>query len=206
VEWIVGALVVLGFVAIAVRFVPREDAGRVRLPRIVDESVGMWALRRLTRRALWERPDEDAVDPDRPAGSGGPPSVAPNRFVASASRLEQLGVRSARHIGGRPSARAPHEVPRVSRSTTRLRQAQPPASLGLQRRLAAIAALLVVGAVVLGILLAPRGSSGDVLSATGRPGVNRGSDDPSSQVVPVSGADGSTAPSSSAATSTETIP
>jgi hypothetical protein len=195
VEWIVGALVVLGFVAIAVRFVPREDAGRVRLPRIVDESVGMWALRRLTRRSLSERPDEDAVNLDRPAGSGGPPSVALNRFVASASRLEQLGVRSARRIGGRPSASAPHEVPRVSGSTTRMRRAQPAAPLALQRRLAALAALLVVGAVVLGILLAPRGSSADVLSATGRPGVTLGSDDPSSQLVPVSSTDGSTSPS-----------
>jgi hypothetical protein len=181
VEWIVGALVVLGFVAIAIRFVPREDAGRVRLPRIVDESVGMWALRRLTRRSLWDRPDEDAVNPDRPAGSGGLSSVAPNRFVATASRLEQLGVRPARRVGGRPSANAPSEVSRVSGSTSRRRRAQPAASLALQRRLAAIAALLVLGAVVLGILLAPRGASGDVLSATGRPGVTLGSDDPTSQ-------------------------
>ena len=48
VEWIVGALVVLGFVAIAVRFLPRDAAGQVRLPRVVEDSIGMWAVRRLT--------------------------------------------------------------------------------------------------------------------------------------------------------------
>ncbi len=65
-EWLVGALVVLGFLAIIARFLTRDASGEIRLPRIVDDSVGMWALRRLTGRPLGDRPPEDerpSLDP-----------------------------------------------------------------------------------------------------------------------------------------------
>ena len=54
-EFLVGALVVLGLLAIVTRFVSRDGSGRIRLPRIVDDSIGMWALRRMTGRRVWER-------------------------------------------------------------------------------------------------------------------------------------------------------
>jgi hypothetical protein len=160
VEWIVGALVVLGFVAIAVRFVPRDDALRVRLPRIVDDSLGMWALRRLTRRPLGD------------SGGVGPGPIVPSRFVASAARLEALGVRPAGRARSSGSTRRLSGVTRVAGSTTRRRQADPAASMAQQRRLAAIAAILVVGAVALGVVLASRGPQGEVHGATGRPALS----------------------------------
>jgi hypothetical protein len=55
VEWIVGALAAFGLIAVVLRFVARDEAGELALPRIVDESVGMWALRRVTGRPLGDR-------------------------------------------------------------------------------------------------------------------------------------------------------
>lgn len=57
-EFVVGALAVLGLVAIVARFSPRDASGELQLPRIIDDSIGMWALRRLTGR-----PTDPAVDP-----------------------------------------------------------------------------------------------------------------------------------------------
>ncbi len=44
------AFAVLGFLAIIGRFLARDASGEIRLPRVVDDSIGMWALRRLTGR------------------------------------------------------------------------------------------------------------------------------------------------------------
>jgi hypothetical protein len=62
VELLVGALVVLGFVAILTRFIARDASGEVRLPRVVDDSIGMWVLRRATGRSFGQRPADDEVD------------------------------------------------------------------------------------------------------------------------------------------------
>jgi outer membrane biosynthesis protein TonB len=171
VEWIVGAFVVLGFVAIVVRFVPRDVAGRVRLPRVIDDSIGMWALRRLTRRSLTEGPEEGDGD-----------GVLPNRFVASAARLEALGVRPAGRVARPAWTKRPVGVAPVKGLTSRQQQAQPTASLVLQRRLAAIAAILVVGAIVLGVVFATRGPQGEVRGATGLPALNEPPNGPASQL------------------------
>src|SRR5206468_2943182 len=111
VEWIVGALVVLGFIAIFVRFGPRDEAGGAQLPRIVDDSIGMWALRRLRGRDPSGRADDvDAGSDSMPAPSRGRPlligverapgsaSMAPASYAISTSRLEALGVRPARSM------------------------------------------------------------------------------------------------------------
>jgi hypothetical protein len=58
VELLVGALVVLAFVAILNRFAFRDASGQFRLPRIVDQSVGMWVLRRMLGR-----PTDPEMDP-----------------------------------------------------------------------------------------------------------------------------------------------
>jgi hypothetical protein len=62
-ELLVAALAVAALVAIAVRFGLRGPSGGVHLPRIVDDSIGMWALRRLTGRPLLGRPAGDRPDP-----------------------------------------------------------------------------------------------------------------------------------------------
>ncbi len=64
-ELLVGALVVLGFVAILVRFIGRDSSGEIRLPRVVDDSIGMWTLRRVTGRSLGQRTSADEVDGDQ---------------------------------------------------------------------------------------------------------------------------------------------
>jgi len=182
VEWIVGALVVLGFIAIFVRFVPRDEAGGARLPRIIDDSVGMWALRRLTGRDPWDRTDDlDAGSDSTPAPSRGRPlligversagsaSMAPASYAISTSRLQALGVRPARSM---PPRRRPSTAP-IGPSQVNRPEAAPPASLVLQRRLAAIAALIVAGSViVLVVITGMRGPSGPVLGETVGPAVN----------------------------------
>jgi hypothetical protein len=66
VEILVGALVVLGFLAILVRFIGRDSSGEIRLPRVVDDSIGMWTLRRITGRRLGARDWGDEIDGDQP--------------------------------------------------------------------------------------------------------------------------------------------
>jgi hypothetical protein len=51
VELIAGALVVLGLIVVAGRFLLRGESGEFVLPRIVDDSIGMWVLRRLSGRS-----------------------------------------------------------------------------------------------------------------------------------------------------------
>lgn len=111
-ELIVAALVLLGFVAIITRFITRDETGQLRLPRVVDDSIGMWALRRITGRRLWERPWDDeqpdqiefdagSSDPTRAAlgaiaranaadSTLGPAKVAPARYVAARHRKREI--------------------------------------------------------------------------------------------------------------------
>ena len=111
-ELIVAALVLFGFVAIITRFITRDEAGQLRLPRVVDDSIGMWALRRITGRRLWERPWDDeqpdqiefdagSSDPTRAALGAiaranaadslpAPAKVAPARYVAARHRKREI--------------------------------------------------------------------------------------------------------------------
>ena len=179
VEWIVGALVVLGFIAIALRFVPRDAAGRARLPRIVEESIGMWAVRRLTGQAASNRLDDGDTDgpatpvdrePRREPASRfdaapiGPAPIAPTVFVPSGSPTP---ARPMGDIGAR-AARQPVTSPIIELKVLR-RRPRRNANVAMERRLVVLAALLVVGLVVLGIVLAPRSPRGEVLGATATP-------------------------------------
>jgi hypothetical protein len=109
VELLVGALVVLGLLAVLLRFSTIASSG-LRLPRVVDESIGMWALRRITGRRLGEgssadddhgadhRLDRHAAEPTR-ASLGGlaprrEPADAPGGSVATTS-LASAGLTSA---------------------------------------------------------------------------------------------------------------
>ncbi|HUQ77684.1 MAG TPA: hypothetical protein VM427_02270 [Patescibacteria group bacterium] len=212
-ELIVGALVVLGFLAILIRLVPRDAAGRATLPAIVDDSIGMWALRRLTGRPLWERPWDDEADPvgllpglaadgraaSAPAASAhergdvpmGPPRVAPVRYVVSRSPGHAL------------PAMSPILTPPVShRNQTRRRRL-----LGIapsRSALTGIAVAVVAGVAVIGGVLAPRGGrhDGEVLGVTGRP-VERSSvaaTDPAAAGETPTGVPGSIEPTASVTT------
>jgi PKD domain len=203
VEWIVGALVVLGFIAIAVRFVPRDAAGRARLPRMVEESIGMWAVRRLTGQADTNR--QDSGDRDGPAtpvdreprpepasrfdaAPIGPAPIAPTVFVPSGSPTQ------ARPMGdiGAGSARRPVTSPIIELKVLR-RRPRPSANVAMERRLVVLAALLVVGLIVLGIVLAPRSPRGEVLGATGSPNLLVPPGDGSSEPEALSGSEASAA-------------
>ena len=163
-------MVVVGLAAIAIRFVPRTAAGRVLLPRVVDGSVGMWALRRLTGRPLWERPadqEEEAATEPSPAALpvaaatfAGPTPIAPTRYVPSRRPLQpQLQSHPVRDLANRQAARR-----RAQERAARRKR--------LERRIAAfgaLAAALIVTTVVFGVAMLPRQPSGGVLAATGTP-------------------------------------
>jgi len=177
VEWIVGALVVLGFIAVIARFIPRDDSGRARLPAIVDNSIGMWALRRMTGRSLWERPDQIGTRTGRnAAGSTARPAQgASTRYAASPSRLQALGIRPAGATRrSTPTRRPPMATPgrvRVA-STDRRREEHPAGSLVILRRLVAIIAIIAIAAVAIWVAFVPHGPGaprGEVLAATSQP-------------------------------------
>ena len=135
-EILVGALVVLGFLAILARFGMRDATGEIRLPRVVDDSIGMWTLRRITGRRLGERawddePDGDmqldpnAADPtraalgaiaaanatssvstSRPAFAPAPSSTAPSGPAPSAPPLSAAAVTAPARTGTAPTAAA----------------------------------------------------------------------------------------------------
>lgn len=123
-EILVGALVVLGFLAILARFVTRDASGEIRLPRVVDDSIGMWTLRRITGRRLGERAWEDELDgelqldpnasePTRAALGAIAAATAAN--VVSASRPAFAPAANA----VAPSAVAPIVRPRVAAEIAR---------------------------------------------------------------------------------------
>jgi hypothetical protein len=176
VELIVGALVVLGFVAIVARFITRDETGQIRLPRIVDDSIGMWALRRITGRRLWERPWDDeqpeqieldptSSDPTRAAlgtiaranatdPSLGPAKVAATRYVASRHRKREIVASPTPVLDLRRRQNAER------RRSSRLPRGAIVASVG---------AALIVGAIVIGLSIGRGALNGAVLSSTGRP-------------------------------------
>ncbi|MEA2518259.1 MAG: hypothetical protein QOF49_339 [Chloroflexota bacterium] len=174
-ELLVGALAILGFAAIIGRMLPRDAGGGVQLPRVVDDSVGMWALRRLTGRPLGERPwiDDHAADgvaptlpagPDRPTDRpAGPRRIEPIRYVVSRSHAHPVAARQPVAPTGRPQAGRRDQARRRGR-------------VGLAPSLAVVAGV-AMAAVLAGVLfvgnlsgLADR-SDGEVLAATGRPHV-----------------------------------
>lgn len=179
-EWIVGALVVLGFVAVIARFIPRDDAGRARLPAIVDNSIGMWALRRMTGRPLWEQPD--GIGPRAGRNIGGstarPAQGASTRYAASPSRLQALGIRPAGAARRSTSTRRPPmATPARVRdaSTDRRREERAAGSTVILRRLVAIIAIIAIAAVAIWVAFVPHGPGaprGEVLAATSQPADN----------------------------------
>jgi hypothetical protein len=167
-ELIVLAFVLVAFVAIAARFMPRDAAGGRRLPRIVDESVGMYVVRRALGRSTESASERAKTGPAelvsedeiayRIGVPGAPEPTVPTRFVVAkappqAHKIPPVVPVTIRPVvGGRPQARRGGAVP-------------------LQRRVAALGTLAAVLLVALAALSLPRAPQEAVLSATGTPNV-----------------------------------
>ena len=177
-EFVVIAFVAVGLIAIAVRFVPRDEYGARRFPRVIDESIGMAAIR--------------AVQRLRPARKGAPEAAAAEATVLPTSEptAEEIAYRIG--VAGAPAPTIPTRLivatgslqahppaipvlqpapftPVLGLAERRRLQAHPASSLSLQRRIAGVVAASAVLIAAVALVFAPRGIEGGVLSATGLP-------------------------------------
>jgi pyruvate/2-oxoglutarate dehydrogenase complex dihydrolipoamide acyltransferase (E2) component len=183
VEFIVGAFVALGFLAILVRFIARDASGEVRLPRIVDDSIGMWTLRRLSGRRLGQGDGDDELDDGL--------VIHPDAADATRAALGAAVAATSRRAPARAAVSA-HMVSATPVLDLRRRQQ---ARLGRRRSpsmrrlaaFAAIAAVLIV-AIAIGAAIgaADRSPSpqGEVLAATGHPQLSAATPAPTAKPSP----------------------
>jgi len=186
------AFVVVALVAIVWRFTPRSADGSMRLPTLIDRSVGMWLL----RRALGRTGDADGVAdesgsaaPDWEANAsrnvvpGAPIPTVPTRFVVSSASFRPQPATPA--TAGPPLRGAQNKAAPVASlaarspsaghgSTYVARPRRPSGALAAQRRLAGAVALAVVAIAVTTIALGMRQVDGQVLSVTGTPAGSAG--------------------------------
>jgi hypothetical protein len=92
-ELVVGVLVVPALVVVVARFVVFGAGEPVRLPRIVDDSIGMYVLRGITGRPLGRSPEPSPL-PDPFARYRRPSTVLAPRVAAGAS-LARVPSRAA---------------------------------------------------------------------------------------------------------------
>jgi hypothetical protein len=166
-------LVVVAFIAIIWRFLPRAADGSIRLPAIIDESVGMWLVRSALGRAT-DPTDPDELDFPEPAEDeiayrigvpGAPPPTMPTRVVVSQAPSKAESALSSSALGAVPPI-----GPGVGhRSRGAHRAARPTGALAAQRRWAGAAALAALIIAVATVVLGSRQLGGEVLSATGTP-------------------------------------
>lgn len=177
-EFVVIAFVAVGLVAVAVRFVPRDEYGVRRLPRVIDESIGMDAIRAVLRRravpagaAAAGAADPGFATPAEPTAeeiayrigvAGAPAPTIPTRLIVSRGALQA-------HPPAIPVLAPAPVMPVRGQLPQRRLQAHPASSLGLQRRIAGVVAASAVAIAAVGLVFAPRGIEGGVLSATGLP-------------------------------------
>ncbi len=97
-ELVVGVLAVPALLVVVARFVVFGGAEPVRLPRIVDDSIGMYVLRGITGRPLGRSPDPSPpADPFAPYRR--PSTVLAPRVSAGAS-LARVPLRAALAMAG----------------------------------------------------------------------------------------------------------
>lgn len=172
IDLLVFAFAAIGFVAIIVRFLPRDARGTPRLPEIIDQSVGMWALRSFLRRP--KEPVEDVPETFEIIPT--PEEVAYRIGVAGAGRpvlrLRPTAVdgvaESPLTSGSNPPGVVPDGVDLI-RSRSRRK-----AGLALQRRLAAVLVTLLAGGVVVVVATAPAADEDAALRTTGTPAATIG--------------------------------
>jgi len=165
--------VVIAFVAIVWRFLPRAADGSIRLPTVIDESVGMWFVRSLLGRATEPADPDDLTLPEPAADEiayrigvpGAPPPTLPTRTVVS-----QASSNAERGLSSPQGPVAPDDHAAGSDGATRRRRtARPSGALAAQRRWAGAVALLAVIVAVTALALKSRQLEGEVLAATGTP-------------------------------------
>jgi len=158
IEFLVLGFVAFWLLAIVARFLPRDAAGEVQLPDIVDGSIGMYTIRRLLRRPTdpFDEPEAYEIIPTRD-------EVAYRIGTAGAARpMLRLRPRSAGD-DSRPRTAAPTSADLIR---ARIRRKS---GLVQQRRLAAVL-VTVLGGIVIGVVtLIPQSAEGGVLGATGTP-------------------------------------
>src|SRR5580765_3701050 len=173
--------VVIAFVAIVWRFLPRAADGSIRLPTVVDESVGMWFVRSLLGRATDPADPDDLTLPEPAADEiayrigvpGAPPPTLPTRpptlptrtVVSQASSNAERGLSASQQGSVAPTDHAAASDGAAGRRRT----ARPSGALAAQRRWAGAVALLAVIVAVTALALRSRQLEGEVLSATGTP-------------------------------------
>ena len=164
--------VVIAFVAIVWRFLPRAADGSIRLPTVIDESVGMWFVRSALGRATDPVDGDDLTLPEpaedeiayRIGVPGAPPPTLPTRVVVSQASSNAEPVQSSPRQGAiAPTGRA------ADGQVGRQRTARPSGALAAQRRWAGAVALVAVIIAVTTLALRSRQLEGEVLSATGTP-------------------------------------
>jgi hypothetical protein len=169
--------VVIAFVAIVWRFLPRAEDGSIRLPRVIDDSVGMWVIRSALGRET-DAPDPDDVIPEPAADEiayrigvpGVPPPTVPTRVVVSgAPSKAEPGLWPSQQGSALPIGPVAGDASVGQRGRTR-----PTGALAAQRRWAGAVALAAVAVAVTTLVLASRQLDGEVLSATGTPGGSSG--------------------------------
>jgi hypothetical protein len=178
-EFVVIAFVAVGLVAIAVRFVPRDEHGARRFPRVIDESIGMAAIRGLLRAAPARRAAPEAAASEAVSATAAEPTVEEIAYRigvagAPAPTIPTRLIVSRGSLQAHPPAilvlePAPTTPVRGQLAERRRLQAHPASSLGLQRRIAGVVAASAVLIAAVALVLAPRGIEGGVLSATGLP-------------------------------------
>jgi hypothetical protein len=190
-ELVVVGFAVAAFVAIGLRFAPRDEAGRRHLPKVIDESVGMFTVRQALRRPTLTAADRAAVKAEAEAKAeadaiayrigvpGAPKPTVPTRFVVSKAPPQAHQIAPVVPVATRPVAGA---RPMARKS----------GALPLQRRIAGVFTVLVVVLAAFAAQSLPRGQ-GAVLSATGTPGASGASIGP----------DGSGAPSDAGAAASQ---
>lgn len=197
-ELIVLAFVALGLAAVLLRFLPRDQGGSLRLPGVIDRSVGMWAL----RRALG-RPTETASTDAWPEGSGlpeptaeeiawrigasgAPTPTAPTRHIVAAASPPAASAMPA--VASAPPSQAdpkpgrrpgtplpPGELVAIATAIleggrVEARPTAPPRNaLSVQRRAVAFVALVFIVTSIAAISYSARDLDDGVLSATGTP-------------------------------------
>lgn len=97
-ELVVGVLVVPALVVVVARFVVFGAGEPVRLPRIVDDSIGMYVLRGISGRPLGRSPEPSPL-PDPFARYRRPSTVLAPRVAAGAS-LARVPSRAALATAG----------------------------------------------------------------------------------------------------------
>ena len=166
-------VVVAGFVAVALRFMPRDAQGVRRLPRMIDESVGMHFVRRTVRRrgkpvAGDGQPDVVATGAQVIDSSGAPVAPAhtvPSRFVVSRGTQQAHPMSS----GGPVPLPVPSLIVPAYAARRRRARSRPVSALAFRGRVVGVGGIAVLAIVVLAVVLAPR-EPGGVLAATGTPG------------------------------------